>query len=178
MKQTLLALCCALGFSAVADEMPMRALDSVIFLTKNTNHNQVHYGVHVDEQCRPLEDEPVYAYWRMLEEGPDGRAELSFWEEPGYGVRQPKHIERSPEEAGGDSLELVIRGVPERVIQLKTTITEEGCVARAFTSINGNDALLDRIDIHVSGWATVHKVEIHGVSATDGLAVSEITHQD
>lgn len=174
MKDLLLILCCALAFPAAADELPMHELDSVIFLTKNTNQNQVHYGVRVDERCRPLEDEPVYAYWRNLEEGPDDRSELIFWEEPGYGVRQPRQVERN-EKSG--SLQLVIRGVPERMIKLETFTAEEGCAARAFTHINGNNAVLERIDINVSGWATVHKVEIYGVSATDGKAVSEITHQ-
>ena len=78
MKNILLVLSCALAFPAAADELPVHELDSVIFLTKNTNKNQVHYGVHVDEYCRPLEDEPVYAYWRNLEEGPDDRSGLIF----------------------------------------------------------------------------------------------------
>ena len=174
MKDLLLVLCCALAFAAAADELPKHDLDSVIFLTKNTNKNQVHYGVRVDEHCRPLEDEPVYAYWRNLEEGPDERSGLMFWEEPGYGLVQPKQVERS-EKSG--SLQLVIRGVPEHTIKLDTFTTEEGCAARAFTHINGSNAVLERIDINVSGWATVNKIEIFGVSASDGQMVSEITHQ-
>ena len=90
-------------------------------------------------------------------------------------MRQPKQVERS-EQSG--SLQLVIRGVPERIIKLDTFATDEGCAARAFTHINGNNAVLERIDINVSGWATVHKVEIFGVSASDGQIVSEITHQE
>ena len=174
MKDVLLILCCALAFPVIADELPIHELDSVIFLTKNTNQNQVHYGVRVDKRCRPLEDEPVYAYWRLLEEGPDDRSGLMFWEEPGYGVTQPGEIALS-ENSG--SLELVIRGVPEHTIKLHTFATEEGCAARAFTHINGSNAVLERIDINVSGWATVHKIEIFGVNASDGQPISEITHQ-
>ena len=74
--------------------------------------------------------------------------------------------------------DLVIRGVPERTIGLQTFATDAGCGARAFTRIDGVEAQLLRIDIEVSGWANVHKVEIHGIRAEDGQTVSEITHQD
>jgi hypothetical protein len=158
-----------------AAELPVQTLDSVLFLAKNTNNNQVHYGVKVDDRCRPLEKDTVYAYWRMLEEGPDERAGLMFWEHPGYGVRQPQQVHRGTDSG---SLDLVIRGVPERTIELQTFTTNAGCGARAFTRIGAEKALLLRINIEVSGWANVHKVEIHGVSVAAGQTVSEITHQD
>ncbi len=149
--------------------------DSVIFLTKNTNGNQVHYGVHVDERCRPAAKRPVYAYWRMLEKGPEERAGLMFWEQPGYGVKQPDEV--SAEDSGG-RFTFMIRGVPERRIRVETFLADKGCRARAFTTMNGEDALFRRIDIEVSGWANVHRVEIHGLRPTDLLPVFEVTHQD
>lgn len=158
-----------------AGEGSARDLDSIIYLTKNTNRNQVHYGVKVDEKCRPLADTPSYAYWRMREKGPEKRAELMFWEQPGYGVRQPKEVQV---DAASGSFDLTIRGVPERKIQLKTFSTDSGCKAGAFTKIGGEQAQLERIDIEVSGWANVHKVEIHGHSIDTGLPVSEVTHED
>ena len=43
-----------LAAAAGAAELPHQPLDSVVHLTKNTNGNQVHYGVRVDDKCRPL----------------------------------------------------------------------------------------------------------------------------
>lgn len=175
MRSLIVALACTACLATEAEELPVRPLDSVVFLTKNTNNNQVHYGVNVDRQCRPSEEDPVYAYWRMLEEGPDAQDELKFWEQPGYGVRQPEEVERNTDSG---SLALVIRGVPDHKIRLETFTSDRGCRARAITSISGEEAILLRIDIEVSGWATVHKVEIHGTSLSSGLEVSEVTHQD
>ncbi len=110
----------------VAAGLPVQAPDSVVFLTKNTNRNQVHYGVKLDDDCMPAERKPVYAYWRMLEEGPDDRAKLMFWEQPGYGVKQ--------ETASEGQLTFIIRGVPEREIRLETFATSDGCGARAFVN--------------------------------------------
>ena len=175
MRHFVILFLCLACAAVRAQGLPVQPLDSVIFLTKNTNNNQVHYGVHVDDKCRPLETKPAYAYWRMLEEGPKERAKLMFWEEPGYGVEQPEEVKRGVDTG---SFELLIRGVPERNIRLETLTTETGCSARAFTSINGRNAVLQQIDIHVSGWANVHKVEIHGVDEQTGKAISEVTFEE
>ena len=174
MRSLIVALACMVCLATRAEELPVRPLDSVVFLTKNTHNTPVHYGVNVDTQCRPTDEDPVSAYWRMLEEGPDERDELKFWEQPGYGVRQPEEVDRN---ADSGSLALVIRGVPDHKIRLETFTSDRGCQARAITGISGEEAILLRIDIEVSGWANVHKVEIHGISFSSGLEVSEVTHQ-
>jgi Domain of unknown function (DUF4833) len=166
----------ALCFSThAAAELQPRATDSVLSLTKNTNSNQVHYGVHVDEQCRPLKKMPAYAYWRMLEKGPDERAKIMFWEQPGYGVEQPDAVHQSTN--AGQFL-LMIRGLPERPIELHTMSSEGECGALGFTTIANQRAQIERIDIEVSGWANVHRIEIHGLSTRDGQPLSEVVHQD
>ena len=175
MIRPLPVLLILIGGMASAGETTVRDTDSVIYLTKNTNRNQVHYGVNVDEHCRPLQQDPVYAYWRMLEKGPEETDKLMFWEQPGYGVRQPGAVTRDTDSG---SLPLVIRGVPERSILLQTFTTPGGCGARALTDIAGQKAQLVRIDIEVSGWANVHRVELHGILAKSGEPVSEVAHQD
>ena len=164
-----------ISMTSYAADLPQHPPDSVIYLTKNTNRNQVHYGVHVDESCRPKRKDPVYAYWRMLEKGPPKTAGLMFWEQPGYGVKQPKQVHR---ETDSGSLEFMIRGVPQRSLRLETFATDSGCRARAYTRIGNQEALFERIEIEVSGWANVHKVEIYGRNERTGEVVSEITHQD
>ena len=150
-------------------------VESVFHLTKNTNRNQVHYGVEVDSDCQPDGRKPLTPYWLMREQGDGITEKLRFWEQPGYGVRQPEAVN---ETETGHRFEFVIRGVPEKQLEM-TVLAEEGqCVAHAVTDIDGIPAVLNRIDIEVSGWANVHRVEIFGTAVDDGRAVSEITHQD
>jgi len=149
-------------------------VDSVIHLRKNTNNNQVHYAVQVDSQCRPLDRRTVRAYWRMLEDGPDITEALMLWERPGYGVRQPSSIAKH--ETGGE-FEFRIRGVEDRLIRIQVFKEAETCRARSFTTINGNEVIFEHIEIEVSGWANVHRVEIFGLDVL-GQTVSEITHSD
>jgi len=148
---------------------------SVFHLTKNTNHNQVHYGVDVDSDCRPDDSKPLTPYWLMRERGDDITEKLRFWEQPGYGVRQPEAVN---ETENGHRFEFVIRGVPEKQLEMTVRAENGQCVARAITDIDGIPAVLNRIDIEVSGWANVHRVEIFGTAIDDGRLVSEITHQD
>jgi len=149
--------------------------ESVVFLTKNTNSNQVHYGVRVDQNCRPVKRKPLRVFWLMLEKGPAETAGLMFWERPGYGVRQPKQVHQDTDSG---NFEFVIRGVPERALTMQTFTSAAGCRARVTTRIADQEAVLQRIDIEVSGWANVHKVEIFGLSLIDGKPLNEITHQD
>ncbi len=146
--------------------------NSVFHLRKNTNRNQVHYEVRVDEACRPLKRKPIHVYWREYEKGPDVTSKLRFWEIPGYGVRQPKSVNWSD---NGGSFEFSIRGVPKRVIRLESYITDQGCRARAYIDINAEQVLFERIEIEVSGWANIHKVEIFGHSLSSDESVREIT---
>jgi hypothetical protein len=150
------------------------SVDSVLHLRKSTNHNQVHYAVRVDEACRPFPEDPVRAYWRMLEIGENETEELRFWEQPGYGVRQPGAVVRG--DTGGH-FDFQIRGVPERLIRVESFRSKGECRARAFTQIAQGRALFEYIAISVSGWANVHLVEIFG-TASDGKAVREVTFRE
>ncbi len=159
----------------LADSLAHFPTDSVIHLRKNTNSNQVHYEVLVDDTCRPLRQKTMHPYWRMYEKGPNQRARIMFWEQPGYGVRQPKSV--SWNDRGG-SFDFRIRGVSERVLTMETFQTDQGCRARAYAEINGEPALFEWIEIDVSGWANVHRVEMFGHSLATGEALREITHSD
>ena len=149
-------------------------VDSVIHLRKNTNDNQVHYAVQVDDSCRPVSQNPIRAYWRMLELGENETDELRFWEQPGYGVRQPDRVHRGETDGHFD---FRIRGVPERLIRVESFRLNGECRARAFTEIANSRAIFAYIEITVSGWANVHQVKIFGISP-DGNDVSEVTYQD
>jgi hypothetical protein len=112
---------------------------------------------------------------RELEKGEHETAKLMFWEQPGYGVRQPHDLSTTRE---GGSFLFKIRGVPEREIRLETFRRGDVCRGRAYTTIDNQTAVFQRIEIDVSGWANVHRVEIFGVSVETGSLLREVTHQD
>lgn len=173
LKKYLIFIASFMAIGIGADEFKDFPVDSVIHLRKNTNNNQVHYAVKVDDDCRPLLKKPILGYWLMLENGGNETEKLRFWEQPGYGVRQPKEVHRGETDGYFD---FRIRGVPERLIRVESFQVNGECRARAFTEIANGRALFEYIAITVSGWANVHKVEIFGRS-TEGEAVSEITFQ-
>jgi len=121
----LLALIISPVSSLAQDSFP---IDSIIHLRKNTNNNQVHYAVNVDQQCRPESRRTVRAYWKMLEEGPDVTEGLQLWERPGYGVRQPENVTRHK---NGGEFVFQIRGVEDQPIKVEVFKSDAECRARA-----------------------------------------------
>lgn len=125
-----------------------RPVDSVFFIEKSENRNQVHYGVRVDRNCAPIGDEPVYGYWRNLEESKDARSPLLSIEQRGYGVS----IERSKARAtGGGSVHFSLRGLAGRRIVIDTFSTPEGCRAVAAARILDQVAELRSIYVKLGG---------------------------
>ncbi len=51
-------------------------------ISKSENKNQVQFAINVDERCAPIGEAPVFAYWRMLEKGPDATEPLLSRELP------------------------------------------------------------------------------------------------
>ena len=88
----LVALVGAVAVTAHADERRFRANDirTLFAIAKNTNRNEVQYGVKLDDECQPVGNEPVYAYWRDFEKGPEVTDDLSAIERSLYGVREQR----------------------------------------------------------------------------------------
>lgn len=125
-----------------------RPLDSVFFIEKSENRNQVHYGVKVDAKCAPVGEAPVYGYWRNLEEGKDARSPLLSIEQRGYGV----DIERARSRpTGGGSVQFSLRGLAGRRIVIDTFTTPEGCRAVAASRILDQVAELRSIYVELGG---------------------------
>src|SRR5262245_17335361 len=75
--------------SAHADESRFGPHDvrTVFAIGKNLDKNEVQYGVRLDEQCRPQSEEPMYAYWRQFEQGPEVTEDLNFLDKTAYGIK-------------------------------------------------------------------------------------------
>jgi hypothetical protein len=108
-------------------------------IAKSENKNQVQYAIRVDEHCVPASSAPVFAYWRMLEKGPDLTEPLLARELDAYGIESQAVIARDPE---GGKVSMVLRAVRSRAILIETWHGGGGCQAVATVSIGGAPAHL------------------------------------
>jgi hypothetical protein len=159
------------GEAATAPLKTGRPLGSVFHIAKSQNKNQVHYGVKVDAQCRPLGNSPVYGYWRDYEEGPKVTSPLLSHELPAYGLTRPRFIKRT--ETGG-SVGIGLRGFPDRAITIETFRTAQGrCLAHALTRIKKQQAVLRSIYVELGFLFSVDYVVVRGVALPDGHPLQE-----
>jgi hypothetical protein len=137
----LIALLLASTADARAEQVVQTAFDVSLFtISKSENRNQVQYVVRVDDHCVPLGAAPVWAYWRMIEQGPTRTAPLLGREQPAYGAAGQWVIERNPE---GGKVRLVLRAMPARPIEIETSRSAAGtCFAVSTMTIAGAPAHL------------------------------------
>lgn len=137
----LIGVLLATTMDARAEQVPQLSFDVSLFtISKSENRNQVQYAVRVDEHCVPLGVAPVWAYWRMIEQGPTRTAPLLGREQPAYGAAGQWILERNPE---GGRIRLVLRAMPSRPIEIETTRGPAGaCVGTSTMTIAGAPAHL------------------------------------
>jgi len=142
--------------------------DSVFHIDRNKNRNQVHYGVHVDEQCRPIGTDPVYNYWLRREENPPVVQPLRFFQQAAYGFQKQKI-----EDDG--RIEVRLRALPDRQLVIRVASVAGTCKTETFMTIDGKQAYLDKVFVFAEEGIllpTVRYIELYGRS-NDGLAVYE-----
>ncbi len=157
----LVALVGAVAVTAHADERRFRANDirTLFAIAKNTNRNEVQYGVKLDDECQPVGNEPVYAYWRDFEKGPEVTDDLSAIERSLYGVREQRVLARAP---GESKILMSLKATPQRGIAIFVRKRDGKCVSESIATINGAPARLERIFVHVAGLMSVDWVELRG----------------
>ncbi len=155
----------ALGLARPALSAPLvfgpRDVTSLFSISKSENKNEVVYAIHLDAQCSPVGDAPVFAFWRMHEKGPNVIEPLLPREERAYGIESQRVLSRG--ESGG-RVEVTLRAVSSRPLVVETRAGTEGrCDAWPTLAISGEPAYLYNIYVklgalHVdylllSGWA-------------------------
>ena len=143
---------------------------SVFHIAKSENRNQVHYGVKLDDECRPIGKTPMYGYWRDFEVGPSARSELLDREQPAYGLTRPRFVEQTDE---GGTVAVGLRGFPDRSIRVETFRDGEACRARAFTKIGGQVAVLQAIYVELGFLFSIDYVVVRGLRLSDGRPIQE-----
>ena len=144
-------------------------IQSVFFVEKSENKNQVHYGIRLDEACAPIGESPVFAYWRMLERGPLATEPLLSREVPAYGLKQQR-VTR--DERGGRVL-ATLNAMPARSIAIESAPDEGTCTVRARTIIRGVPAALTSVFVQLKWPFGVDHLVLVGHAIKDGCLVRE-----
>jgi hypothetical protein len=155
------------GFAAPSAASAARVPPALLFsIAKSENKNQVQYAVRVNEQCAPLSGTPVFAYWRMLELGPNRVAPLLARELRAYGIR------RQTVDAQG-TVRVVLNAAPSRVILVRSGRVADGtCQASAQTTIAGSAAYLFNVYLKLK-WLGIDYVLLRGWSTDRTHVVTE-----
>jgi hypothetical protein len=146
------------------------SVQSVFFIAKSENRNQVHYAVRVDARCRPEGDRPVYGYWRDFEDGPNVTSRLRDREQRAYGLKRPTFVRRA--ESGG-RIGVALRAVPDRPLTIETFAVQGQCRARALTTISRAPAVLRSIYVELGFLFSIDYILLRGYRVTDGKPVQE-----
>ena len=155
--------------SALGDT-PSRAAHAIPLFTiaKSQNRNQVQYAIHVDDQCVPTQGSPIFAYWRMLELGPNQVAPLLSQEIRAYGIATQSSTARS---SVGGKVRLALQAMPNRPILVETFQESSGaCRAFATLAIGGKPAHLFEVYVKLNGPLGVDYLLLKGRSV-DGTRV-------
>jgi len=149
---------------------PARGVDSVFFIARSENRNQVHYGVQVGVDCSPQGTHPVHAYWRMLEKGEAETEPLLRIEGPAYGLADTQEVASTP---SGWRIRIRLRAYSERPIEIAVSRENGVCTTRASMLLNQEIRQLDHIYVRTQWPIGVDYIRLSGVSP-DGRAVTEV----
>ena len=128
-------------------------------IAKNTNRNVVEYGIRLDAECKPIGNEPVYAYWHDYEQGPNVYADLNFIDRTVYSVSRQNVVRR---DASGSRVIIVLKAASDRSIAVNISKRDGKCVSETNAFISGTAARLDRIFVQVSGTFSYDWIELRG----------------
>lgn len=132
---------------------------SVFYVSKSQNDNQVHYNVNVNSSdCSPISSNPINAIWHMREKGKNVREQLIRREQPLYGIGR--------QTVSGNRVTFSIRGMDNKSIELIASGSNGDCKAKAYTRINGNKRQLSSAHVQLS-WTGL-AVKYLELRASDG----------
>ncbi|NJM23761.1 MAG: DUF4833 domain-containing protein [Richelia sp. RM2_1_2] len=139
-------------------------LNSIFFISKSDNRNQVHYGVKTNPDCSLKTSQPVKPYWILA----NGRIEdLETFEVPAFGIAN--------QSVSANKVVIEINSLKARRINKAITIestrtANKTCQISAYTTINGEKTQLTRVHIDLTRnglfglGGTVHSITFYGAS--------------
>jgi hypothetical protein len=149
---------------------------SLFSISKSENKNEVVYAIHLDAQCAPTGDAPVFAFWRMHEKGPSVVEPLLGREERAYGIDHQRVLARGD---GRNLVEVTLRALTSRPILVELKPGAGRCDAWSTLAIAGESAYLYNVYVKLkmlgveslllSGWAMDRSRILHETIPASGL---------
>jgi len=143
-------------------------------IAKSENKNQVQYAIRVDDRCAPLGNVPVFAYWHMLEQGPERTEPLLDREQPAYGLYSQSVTTLS---GSGGKVRIALRAVSTRPIEIETWRDPKGeCRGSATLLIAGIMARLFNVYAKLRWPFGIESLLLQGGSLDGTRVVREVVH--
>jgi Domain of unknown function (DUF4833) len=150
-------------------------IPTVFYISKSDDHNRVDYGIHLDSQCVPTNDDAIFQYWRVFEKAPPVRVvALGAFDHIAYGISEQRTLRKT---ASGAVYSLRLRQFQKLPIDIITTRRPDGrCSSQARTAINGKESELTSVFVSLGKKSLIPSVEFIDVFGKDlqtGQDVSE-----
>ena len=168
-----LATTLLIGTSVQAQAVPFGTYDvhSAFYVAKSENQNQVHYGVRLDAQCRPLQDAPVFAYWRRLRASARVDEPLEGLGVYVYGASDEQEVRTT---SAGSTIALHVKALKQVPITLEVTRSADGCTVVPYLTLNGERARLSHAFVQLGPWGVRPRyVEVVAFRERDGVEIRE-----
>lgn len=144
---------------------------SVFHVEKSENQNQVHYGLRLDANCRPLGKSPVFAYWKRLKKGVRVDEPLVGAGVRVYGASDSQTVLIS---ATGGHVEMYVKALKRLSVDIRVQKAKEGCQATPTVMLHGERAKLDHAFLQLGRFGlTVKYVDVVGIKEKGGQSVTE-----
>lgn len=157
--------------AAAADTVAFGPNDvrSLFYVAKSENQNQVHYGLRVDADCRPVGKSPVFAYWRRLRKGVRYDEPLLS---PGtrlYGASDDQKV--SVAKTGGQ-VKMYVKALKRLPISVAVDKSNGTCKSSSLVTLKGDAAQLSYAYLQLGRLGlTVKYVDVIGYRVRDGAKV-------
>jgi hypothetical protein len=153
-----------------ADSTSPTSVIPLFSIAKSENKNQVQYAVRVDGNCAPAGVAPVFAYWRMLEQGPTKTEALLSRELEAYGLSNQIVISRDP---NAGQVNATLKALPSRPVTIETSRGNDGaCRALSTVPVDGTPAHLFNVYVRLK-WDGVDYLLLQGWSMDGSRVVRE-----
>jgi len=140
---------------------------SVFFVQRNKNSKEVHYGIRLDSDCRPVGEKPVYNYWVRFSRHETVTEPLTFFQQAGYGLKSQTVSE--------GAVEVVLKALPDRPILIVSSLDQGRCRVEAYMRIAAAQSRFEKAYVFAEEGLvlpTVKYIDLFGRRA-DGAPVRE-----
>lgn len=110
---------------------------TLFHIERSKNKNEVHYAVKLNGNCQFKGDEPIFGYWKSLEQGPNVIEDLSVFDQVAYGIVNQK--------VSGDKVTFNLKAIDSRVVTVSLVKKEKKCDVVAQMEISKKQAYLDKV---------------------------------